>query len=139
MNLCEWGHEIIPGSFSSIRVLMTDDEGVPVLDDKQEFMYTQLRLPDHRFRLPGNEQGTDKEGHVRWEADPRGTVHSELDPTGLVGVLCDHGLPRDQHPTGREMYPRHGVSWVRAKYATFEFKCVVDLGQERPADLTTPR
>ena len=68
-----------------------------------------------------------------------------MDPTGLVPVICEHGLAEHPNPDiqgGR--LGRLGRSWVRSKYALAEGgglygKCVVDKGLPRPADLTEVR
>jgi hypothetical protein len=92
----------------------------------------------------------------------RPTTHNV---TGLVPVLCPHGCmlvvePDDLAPwlllarvsidgqdrgqasplaDGRRVVtPRSGRTFVRAKYATGTFACVVDRGDPRPDDLTTP-
>lgn len=140
----EFGHELT-GTLSPIRVALQDDDGFPVLDENGLAMTTTFRLPDHRWRIPGNERDPEvtlPNGEVRasrWESDPRGEVHSEFDPAGLVLVMCEHGLPADQHPNGREPYPHYGRTWVRAKYATTRYLCVVDDGAPVPPDLTAVR
>ena len=71
-------------------------------------------------------------------------THSVLDDTGLAPAVCKHGLSR--HPMEavmRSPHARYATTWIRAKYLSGETgmvgRCVVCLGQPRPADLCTPR
>lgn len=139
--------ELIPGSFSTIRVLMTDEDGVPVLDDSgTDYLRTTLRLPNHRVRFVGNAPDSvmipGPEGELvprnAWGNDPDVPL-PVFDPTGLTPSPCDHGLA--EHPAG---YPlKYGCrTWIRAKYLDVwkgGVGCVVCLGQPRPDDLTTAR
>lgn len=138
--------EIVIGKFSPIRVMLQDDEGVPILDDNQEFMYTTLRLPQHRARFIGSGSDPvlikDVEGNWvqrnAWE-DTSEAPHSVFDPTGLSPSPCQHGLA--EHPAGLEL--RYGCrSWVRAKYLDVwkgGVGCPVCRGEAAPDDLTTAR
>lgn len=70
---------------------------------------------------------------------------SVFDPTGLVPVLCEHGIPTHPNPDIQaSRLGRLGKSWVRSKYALADSgplygRCVVDKGLPRPGDLTEPR
>lgn len=140
---CDYGHDIIEGKFDPITVPLTDEAGNPVGDENGEILKMTLRLPRHKARYPGNEAEPDgvmpnaDPKPSRWGADPRGTITSEFDPAGMVMVLCNHGL--EEHPNGRAKYPPSGRTWVRSKYATLDFFCIVDRTGETPDDLTTPR
>lgn len=131
--------EVIVGKYEPILAPAVDDDGFPILDPATgRVQMIRLRLPQHRVRFVG--QGVD---HVavsrglepRWTPMPDGP-RSVFDPTGLVPVMCEHGLP--EHPLGFPLQ-HGGQSFVRAKYGTFDFRCVVCNGAEPPADLTTPR
>lgn len=111
----ECSGEIVVGRFEPITVPVLDDAGWPEVDPETGRVKTiRLRLPRHRVMMP----------------------KSVFDPTGLVPVMCGHGLP--EHPAGFAL-ANGGQSFVRSKYATVDFLCVVDQGVEPPADLTTPR
>lgn len=134
MNCPDCPGEIIPGSFSPIRVPAIDADGFPILAPETGFVkMVTLKLPNHRVRLVGQSTDT-REDPPRWTAFPERRL-PVWDPTALVPVLCDHGIT--EHPLGFSLGMAR--SFVRAKYATTNFKCVVDAGQPVPDDLTTPR
>jgi hypothetical protein len=64
---------------------------------------------------------------------------SRHDPTGIVEVLCGHGLP--EHPLGFEL-KRGGMSWIRGQYVIAERGryglCPVCVGQAEPEDMKVP-
>jgi len=118
-HICpECGDEILEGRYTTISLPRLDDKGRRQVTDDGELLTIEVRTRHHI--LP---------------------FHSKLDPTGLAPAICTHGLrehpdaERQNSPTGRL-----ATSWIRSRYLVVEAgavgKCVVCMGQPRPADLT---
>ena len=109
------------GRYVDIRVEQRDDAGEVVYDQETgELKHVLVPLPVHVLH------------------------HSRLDPTGLVGVVCGHGLPAHPDPEVDQEHRRRGaLTFVRSRYTVAwgpnSGRCVVDEGQPRPDDLTTAR
>jgi hypothetical protein len=128
MNCTDPNHEkcencgdcIRKGRYADIRVIATDEQGWPVYDQSTgELKHVLIAMPLHVL------------------------THTRFDPTGFVGVFCEHGLPDHPDPEIDAYFKRrHARSFVRARYAVSygpaAGRCVMDEGQERPDDLTRP-
>jgi len=108
------------GRYEDARITATDDDGFPVVDaETGEIRTVLIPLPVHVL------------------------THVFRDETALVGVFCEHGVTSHPNPIIDTFFKRKGArSFVRSRYSVSSGqaagKCVVDDGQVRPHDLTTP-
>lgn len=109
------GRLVDPNRVSAISLPKVDAAGVPVLDREGKQATTIVRLRTHVF------------------------PPTQMDLTGFTEVDCAHGLPAHPDKERTAQRARRGGSWVRAKYAQPDGKCIVDRTGETPDDLTTPR
>lgn len=113
---------MVTGRYLDIRLPKLGPDGRQLVTGDGELLFINVPLPCHVNEL----------------------THAVFDPTGLVPVICNHGLPEHPNPDIQQgRLGRLAVSWVRSKYASAQGgqygKCVIDLGQDRPDDLTMPR
>lgn len=114
--------EVMVGRFEPIALPRVDESGNRLIDpDTGEMLTVVVKLPVH--------------------INPH--YHSVMDDTGLVPAGCDHGLPHHPNPAVEASLGRLARTWIRSKYLLvgpgMTGKCVVCIGNPRPADLVTPR